>query len=226
VRDRLLQPGAGRRDQPARDRATYGRDQGLRNFVRIGDRRGRFGAAQALPRGACPAKAAIADDGTAILAWAQRGRVRAAFRRAGAHRFGRSIVVARLADRDPAIDDVLVGLDRTGSAGVVAWSDFAGRTRTTAGVRAVDARRRRRVGPAVELDSAGCLSLGGRAVNPAGQAALTCLASDEMQSRIGVVTRDGTGSRRRCARPRTAPTSPTGPLRSVRRARWPWPAPT
>ena len=172
--------------------ALFRRDRGLRNFVRIGDRAGRFGRAQALPAGSSPGQAAIADDGTALIAWARKGQVRAAFRRPG-HRFGRSLLIARLRGPAPEIDDLLVGLDRTGRLGVVAWTDFRGRTATTVGVRAVDARARQTVGAARELDSADYLSLGGLAVNRAGQAALTWVAIRGDDECIEVVTRAPAG---------------------------------
>jgi hypothetical protein len=168
--------------------ALYRQDKGLRNFVRLGDGRGRFGAPQALPRRSYPGKAAIADDGTAVIAWAQPGQVRAAFRHPGG-RFGRSVLIGRIAGGDnAAIDDVAVGLDASGRSGVVAWTDFHSRKLTIAGVRAIDARAGRPVGDARQVDSADYMRLGDLAVNRSGQAALSWLASSGEESRIGVIT--------------------------------------
>jgi hypothetical protein len=172
--------------------ALYRREKDLRNFVRLGDAAGRFGAPQPLPKGSYPGRAAIADDGTAVIAWERNGEVRATFRPPGG-RFGRSILVARLAGSEAAIDDVAVGLDRTGSLGVVAWSDFQRRGPTTAGVRAIDARAGRTVGEARQVDSGDYVRLGDLAVNRAGQAVLTWVVVDGQQSRIGVITRGPTG---------------------------------
>jgi hypothetical protein len=173
--------------------ALYRRDAGLRNFVRIGDGHGRFGRPQALPKRSYPGRAAIADDGTAVVVWAQPGEVRAAFRRPG-RRFGRSVLIGRIAGGDSAaIDDVEVGLDRTGRLGVVAWTDFHSRFLTTASVRSIDAHAGRPVGAARQIDSADYMRLGDLAVNRSGQAALSWLASSGEQSRIGVITRGPAG---------------------------------
>jgi hypothetical protein len=168
--------------------ALYRQDKGLRNFVRLGDRRGRFGAPQALPRRSYPGKAAIADDGTAVIVWAQPGQVRATFRHPGG-RFGRSVLIGRIAGGDnAAIDDVAVGLDASGRSGVVAWTDFHSRKLTMASVRAIDARAGRPAGDARQVDSADYMRLGDLAVNRSGQVALSWVASSAEESRIGVVT--------------------------------------
>jgi hypothetical protein len=173
--------------------ALYRRDEGLRNFVRIGGARGRFGAPQALPKGSYPGRAAIADDGTAVIAWAQPGQVRATFRHPGG-RFGRSVLLGRIAPGDKAaIDDVAVGLDATGRLGVVAWTDFHSRRLTTASVRAIDARAGRPAGDARQIDSGEYMRLGDLAVNRAGDAVLSWAAATGLQSRIGAITRGPAG---------------------------------
>jgi hypothetical protein len=166
--------------------ALYRRDEGLRTLVRIGDAHGRFGAPQLLPTGSYPGQVAIADDGTAVIAWMRNGELRATFRHPGG-RFGRSVLVARLAGREAAIDDVAVGLDAAG-AGVVAWTDFQSRESTTASVRALDARSEALIGDAKQIDSGEYVSLGDLAINRAGQIALTWIAVDRQQSRIGLVS--------------------------------------
>jgi hypothetical protein len=166
---------------------TYRRERDLRVFLRVGDASGRFGAARALPKGARPAQLAIADNGTAVATWAQKGQIRAAFRRPGG-RFGRSVLVARTTGSEPALDDTLVGIDGSGRFGVVAWSDWVRHADTTAFVRAIDTRSGRPTGAAKRLDAAGFLSLGRLAINPAGGFALTWGATEGDHSRIGVET--------------------------------------
>jgi hypothetical protein len=167
--------------------ATYRRESDLRVFLRIGDASGRFGRAQALPKGARPAQLAIADDGTAVATWAQKGQIRAAFRRPGG-RFGRSVLVARTTGNEPALDDTLVGLDGSGRIAVVAWTDWVRRENTTVFVRALDARSGRPAGAAKRLDAASFLRLGQLAMNPAGGFALAWGAEEGDHSRIGVET--------------------------------------
>ena len=156
-------------------------------FLRIGDASGRFGAAQALPKGARPAQLTIADDGTAIATWAQKGQIRAAFRRPGG-RFGRSVLVARTKGTEPALDDTLVGIDGSGRFAVVAWTDWVRHADTTVFVRALDARAGRATGAAKRLDAASFLRIGRLAINPAGGFALAWGATEGDHSRIGVET--------------------------------------
>jgi hypothetical protein len=167
--------------------ATYRRERDLRVFLRIGDASGRFGAAEALPKGARPAQLAIADDGTAVATWAQKGQIREAFRRPGG-RFGRSVLVARTTGTEPALDDTLVGVDGSGRFGVVAWTDWVRRADTTVFVRALDLRSGRPTGAAKRLDAASFLRIGQLAMNSAGGFALAWGATQGDRSRIGVET--------------------------------------
>jgi hypothetical protein len=167
--------------------ATYRRERDLRVFLRVGDASGRFGSARALPKGARPARVAIADDGTAVATWSQKGQIRVAFRRLGG-RFGRSVLVARTHGSEPALDETLVGLDGSGRTGVVAWTDWVRRAPTTVFVRALDARSGRPTGAAKRLDAASFLRLGELAINPAGGFALAWGATEGDHSRIGVET--------------------------------------
>lgn len=167
--------------------ATYRRENDLRVFLRVGDASGRFGPAQALPKTARPAQLATADDGTAVATWAQKGEIRAAFRRPGG-RFGRSVLVARTRGIEPSLADTRVGIDGSGRFGVVAWSDWVRRAATTAYVRALDVSSGRPTGAAKRLDAAGFLRLGQLAINPAGGFALAWGATEGDHSRIGVET--------------------------------------
>jgi hypothetical protein len=171
---------------------SYRRERDLRVLLRIGDAKGRFGAAQALPKSAYPAQLAIADDGTAVAAWARKGEIRAAFRKPGG-RFGHSVLVAKTQGTEPALDETLVGLDGTGRIGVVAWTDWVRHADTTAFVRAFDAVGGRMTGAQKRLDAASFLRLGQLAVNPAGGFALAWAATEGDHSRIGVETGDRNG---------------------------------
>jgi hypothetical protein len=166
---------------------TYRRERDLRVFLRVGDASGRFGPAQALPKGARPAQLAIADDGTAVAVWSQKGQIRVAFRRPGG-RFGRSVLVARTHGSEPALDETLVGLDGSGRTGVVAWTDWVRRAPTSVFVRALDASSGRPTGATKRLDAASFLRLGRLAMNPAGGFALAWGATEGDHSRIGVET--------------------------------------
>ncbi len=168
--------------------ATYRRESDLRVFLRIGDASGRFGAAQALPKGARPAQLTIADDGTAIATWAQKGQIRAAFRRPGG-RFGRSVLVARTKGTEPALDDTLVGIDGSGALRR-AWRGPTGcgtRTRPCSCVRSTRAPAGPPARPSGSTRRASCASASSRSTRPAASP-LAWGATEGDHSRIGVET--------------------------------------
>ncbi|MCW2998797.1 MAG: hypothetical protein JWN65_2346 [Solirubrobacterales bacterium] len=133
----------------------FARTQGA-VYAAVGDRRGRFAAAQRLGRGLRPA-VAVGARGAGLVVFEGHGDLRVAVRRPGARGFGAARVLVAAPANGAGNSFPLVGIDAGGTALVVYEHGFRGKQgfRTYLRGLRVDARTGRAVGGSEDLGPAG-----------------------------------------------------------------------